>query len=241
MKTFSTFIATALLLAAFSVSSTSCQRSSDEVWNDTKSAGRHVKRGVGTLGGKHGESRELRSTDDFNGQASTLAANEDFVGLDQDGMPHNLQVTENDQTAQPRTTPGELGSNIPGIDAFQDPSQNPELAPIFQHIHFDYNTSLVKGDENIAVAQKIAEYLKAHPNVYVFVEGHCDKRGPAAYNLALGANRSNSVRNLLIQDGVDSEHLFTVSYGKERPCVDGDGEEFFKLNRRSQFRIYEKS
>lgn len=238
MKTFSTFIATACLLIA-ALSSTSCQRSSDEVWNDTQSAGRHVKRGVSTLGGKHGESRELRSSEDFNGQS--LAANDDFVGLDQDGLPQHLQVTENDQLAQPRTTPGELGSAIPGIDAFQDPSQNPDLAPIFQNIHFDYNASLVKGDENVAIAQKIAEYLKAHPNLYVFIEGHCDKRGPAAYNLALGANRSNAVRSFLIQDGVNPEHLFTVSYGKERPCVDGEGEEFFRLNRRSQFRIYEKN
>ena len=236
MKRFSTFLATTLLAAG--IMSTSCQRSSDEVVCDTQSAGRHVQRGINTLGGKHGESRELRSSDDFDGTGSKSGA-DDFVSLDQDGNP-NLHVTDSDQTAQPRETPGELGSQIPGIDAFKDPSQDPELAAIFQNMHFDYNSSLIKSDENLAIAQKIAEYLKNHPNFYVFVEGHCDNRGPAAYNLALGANRSNAVRNLLITEGANQEHLFTVSYGKERPLVDGEGEEFYKLNRRAQFKIYER-
>lgn len=236
MKRFSTFLATTFFVAG--MISTSCQRSSDEVVCDTKSAGRHVQRGINTLGGKHGESRELRSSDDFDGTASKNGG-DDFVSLETDRTP-NLHVRDSDQTSQPRETPGELGSQIPGIDAFKDPSLDPELAAIFQNMHFDYNNSLVKGDENLAIAQKIADYLKGHPNVYIFVEGHCDKRGPAAYNLALGANRSNAVRNLLITEGADQEHIFTVSYGKERPLVEGDGEEFYKLNRRAQFRIYER-
>ena len=76
--------------------------------------------------------------------------------------------------------------------------------------------------------------------MYLFVEGHCDKRGPQAYNFALGANRANSVRALLVKEGVNADHIFTVSYGKERPLADGDGEEFFRVNRRGQFKVYER-
>lgn len=228
-----------LMVLAVPLMTTSCRRSSDEVLNDSKSAGRHVGRGVKTLGGKHGESRAIRSASDFSGDEAQR--NDDFVGLDKDENGQNFKVSDSDQMAQPKETPGELGSSIPGIDAFKDPTDDPQLAAIFQNLHFDYNSSLVKNDENMVICQKIAEFLKTHPNVYIFVEGHCDKRGPAAYNLALGANRSNTVRNVLITEGADGEHIFTVSYGKEKPLVDGDSEEFHQVNRRAQFRIYEKT
>ncbi len=216
----------------------SCRRSSDEVWRDTKSAGRHVKRGVGTLGGKHGESRAVVSDEEFYG-AKPQAKNEEFIALSDDADAPTLTVTQA-PVPQPKETPGELGSTIPGIDAFKDPSEIPELASLFQHIHFEYNSSLVKSDENLATMQKIATYMKSHPTLYIFVEGHCDKRGPAAFNYALGANRSNTVRSFLINEGVSPDQLFTVSYGKDRPLVEGDSEEFYQLNRRAQFRVYEK-
>lgn len=217
------------LFALASFSTVACRRSSDEVWSDTRSAGRHVKRGVGTLGGKHGESRMVKSSSDFNGEAK----NDDFVSIDPDaknasGLP------------QPKESPGDLGSSIPAIDAFKDPAQDPALAPIFKHIHFDYNSSLIGGDENLSTAQKIASFMKNHPNMYVFVEGHCDKRGPTAYNYALGANRAASIRELLAKEGVNAEHLFTISYGKDKPIAEGDTEESYFVNRRGQFRVWEK-
>jgi peptidoglycan-associated lipoprotein len=82
--------------------------------------------------------------------------------------------------------------------------------------------------------------MKNHPRLYVFVEGHCDKRGSGSYNFALGANRANGVRTALIQEGVSPDRVFTVSYGKEKLLFEEDGEEFHRLNRRSQFKVYEK-
>jgi len=221
-------------MAACLALTTSCHRSSDEVWSDSKSAGRHVKRGINTLGGKHGESRQVRSSSEFSGDR-----NDDFVSLDNDSKNQNIHAND-DVLPQPKEGPGELGSRIPGIDGFRDPLQDARLAPIFQHIHFEYNSSLIKGDENLAALHKIAEYLKKNSGTYIFVEGHCDKRGPAAYNLALGANRANSIRTLLAKDGVDAEHVFTISYGKERPIAEGDNEESYRQNRRVQFRIYDQ-
>lgn len=218
--------------------STSCQRSSDDVWNDTQSAGRHVARGVKTAFGYHGDSREINSQDEFDSNyAAGHAAQGDFIGFDDDTM----RISGSDTIMQAHETPGEAGSSIPGIEAFKDPALDPELAEIFKHVHFDYNSSLVKGDENMSVVLSMADWLKSHPNVYIFVEGHCDDRGPDAYNFALGANRSNAVRNMLIKEGVVYDRIFTVSYGKQRPLVEGDGEQVWGVNRRAQFKVYEKN
>ena len=219
----------------------SCQRTPTDVWTDTQSAGRHFGRGIGTLGGKHGESRQVSSLHQLRGGNEQEPS--DFICLNDDSSNQNLQnfkISDLESVPQPKETPGEIGSSIPGIDAFKDAIDDPEFAAIFQNIHFEYNSSLVNTDENITVVQRMADYLRDHPLIYVFIEGHCDKRGPAAYNYALGANRSNSVRMMLIKEGVSQDRLFTVSYGKERPLVEGDSEEFYQLNRRAQFKILDR-
>lgn len=221
---------------------TGCQRSTDDVWNDTKTAGRHMGRGVGALGGKQGTSRQITDGVEFGDNAPmalTKGRNEfiPFGGEDQGDL---FAVGDAEVIPAPKDTPGDIGSSIPGIEGFRDPALDPELAPIFEHIHFDYNAALIKGDENLRIVHNIATYLKSHPNVYVFVEGHCDKRGSAAYNFALGANRANAVRTELIQEGISPDRLFTTSYGKEKPLFEEDGEEFHRLNRRVQFKVYER-
>lgn len=214
-----------------------CQRSTDDVWNDTKTAGRHVGRGVDTLGGKQGSSRQVNGVE-FGDGGPIAFSNEkgDFSSLGDD----SFAVGDSEVISAPKDTPGDPGSPIPGIEGFRDPALDPELAPIFEHLHFDYNSALIKGDENIRILQNIATYLKNHPGVYLFVEGHCDKRGSGAYNFALGANRANVVRTELIQDGVSPDRIFTTSYGKEKPLFEEDGEEFHKLNRRAQFKVYDR-
>ncbi len=228
------------LLAAASIAS-SCQRTPDSMWNDTKTAGRHVSRGVNTIGGKGGDSRQVASAEEFGAdgsQSNVPNHQDDFIAFD-DEPQGRLNMGEAQSVPQPRQTPGELGSSIPGIDAFKDPAQDPNLAPIFEHVHFEYNSSLVKGDESIAIIQKIADFMKSHPSMYLFVEGHCDQRGPAAYNFALGANRANAVRNMLIQEGISPDRVFTISYGKEKPLFQEEGEDYYRLNRRAQFKVWE--
>jgi peptidoglycan-associated lipoprotein len=216
---------------------TGCRRSGGEVWEDTKSCSRHLGRGVKTLGGKHGDSRQIGSRDDFcvdDGDVVSFNENEFIPLQDEDGRD---MVCMSD-AQQPRETPGDPGSSIPGIEAFRDPSRDPNLAPIFQNISFDLNSNLVKGDRNLSILRNIADFMRRHPNVYVFVEGHCCERGPDAYNLALGARRANSIRNMLIQDGVSSDNVFTISYGRERPFVQGNDDAALAQNRRGQFKIY---
>ena len=106
----------------------------------------------------------------------------------------------------------------------EDPKDDANLKSVFKTIHFPYNSSLIKGKENMDTIRAIAGYMKTHPNTYVFVEGHCDQRGAEAYNLALGARRANSVRNFLIKNGASPDNIFTVSYGKERPIDPANNE-----------------
>ncbi len=217
-----------------------CRRSADDVWNDTKTAGRHVSRGMDTLGGKQGTSRQINNGVAFGdgGPIAFTKDHKDFTPLSDDQV--DLQIGDAEAIPPPKESPGEAGSAIPGIEAFKDPALDPELAPIFEHVHFEYNSSLIKSDENIRILQNISTYMRNHPHLYLFVEGHCDKRGSGAYNFALGANRANAVRTALIQEGISPDRIFTISYGKEKLLFDEDGEEFHRLNRRAQFKVYER-
>jgi peptidoglycan-associated lipoprotein len=78
-----------------------------------------------------------------------------------------------------------------------------------------------------------AEWLLRNPNVRVTIEGHADERGTREYNLALGERRANAAKNFLAAQGVGAERLSIISYGKERPAVDGSTEEAWAQNRRA--------
>jgi len=250
-----------LLVLSAALTLQGCTRNSNDVWEDSKSAGRHMNRGVKALGGKHGDSRQIRSRQDFNpmddGDEIEYINNQDdnYSGANYDGNEYPtetsymtsdyvpLQDTQDiamaDIGAPPsRETPGEAGSSIPGIQAFRDPGTIPQMSGIFRNIYFEYDSSLVKGTENLQTIHQIVNYLRRSPNIYIFIEGHTDERGPQAYNLALGSRRSNTIRNLLISEGVHPDRLFTISYGKERPIILENHEEGWSKNRRVEFKIY---
>lgn len=96
---------------------------------------------------------------------------------------------------------------------------------------FDFDKSSIRDDAKDALNGD-AEFLKAHPSVSIIVEGHCDDRGSAEYNMGLGDRRANAVRDYLIQQGVDGSHVRTVSYGKEKPFCTDDNEQCWQQNRR---------
>ena len=88
--------------------------------------------------------------------------------------------------------------------------------------------------------QALADHLKAAPNAVVQVEGHCDERGSIEYNLALGERRAKAVRDYLVALGVESKRISTISYGSERPKVEGHDEAAWSQNRRANFVITAK-
>jgi peptidoglycan-associated lipoprotein len=83
-----------------------------------------------------------------------------------------------------------------------------------------------------ATLERQATWLKTYPGVTIVVEGHCDERGTREYNLALGERRAAAVANYLVALGVDPNRIQTISYGKERPAVDGHDETAWSQNRR---------
>ncbi|HEX8644865.1 MAG TPA: peptidoglycan-associated lipoprotein Pal [Allosphingosinicella sp.] len=91
--------------------------------------------------------------------------------------------------------------------------------------------ALTAEDRSILDAQ--AEYLLRYPAVTVTIEGHADERGTREYNLALGDRRANSVRNYLESRGVGGSRMTTISWGKERPAVEGSSESAWSQNRRA--------
>ena len=86
----------------------------------------------------------------------------------------------------------------------------------------------------------MADYLKKNAGVGVIVEGNCDERGSAEYNLALGERRSLAARAYLIGLGVDGAMVQTKSYGEEKPVNPGHDDAAWQVNRRDEFVFFKK-
>jgi peptidoglycan-associated lipoprotein len=112
------------------------------------------------------------------------------------------------------------------------------MARDIQDIYFDYDKSEVREDAR-ATLQRNADAMKAilneYPSAVITVEGHCDERGSAEYNLGLGDRRATSAREFLTQIGVPADRLKPVSYGKERPACSDATEACYQKNRRAHF------
>ncbi len=109
-----------------------------------------------------------------------------------------------------------------------------EKASMFADVRFDFDRSDLRDDAK-KTCQEVAAYMKKNPGKKLLVEGHCDDRGTAEYNMALGDRRATSVKNYLVSLGVPTSALSTVSFGKERPLDPGHNEEAWAKNRRAHF------
>jgi peptidoglycan-associated lipoprotein len=101
-------------------------------------------------------------------------------------------------------------------------------------VFFDYDSAELRPDAQ-ATLQEIGAWLVGHPGATVTIEGHCDERGTREYNLALGERRAQAVANYLAAAGVDLSRMQTVSYGKERPAIEGSDDSAWTQNRRAVF------
>lgn len=112
------------------------------------------------------------------------------------------------------------------------------IAREISDVYFDYDKSEVREDAR-ATLQRNADAFKSilsdFPSAVISVEGHCDERGSAEYNLGLGDRRSASVREFLIQVGVPGDRLKPISYGKEKPVCTEANESCWQRNRRAHF------
>ena len=87
--------------------------------------------------------------------------------------------------------------------------------------------------EAVSTLSAQASWLNTNHRYKATIEGHCDERGTREFNLALGERRANMTKRELVKNGVECKRLKTISYGKERPEVDGSNEESWAMNRRA--------
>jgi peptidoglycan-associated lipoprotein len=103
-------------------------------------------------------------------------------------------------------------------------------------VYFDFNKYDVKPEYREVLRQK-AELMRQYPSIRVRIEGNCDERGTQEYNLALGERRARAAYEYMVMLGVNPNQLEMISYGKERPAVQGSGEAVWSRNRRDDFRV----
>jgi peptidoglycan-associated lipoprotein len=99
-------------------------------------------------------------------------------------------------------------------------------------VYFDYDSAELSADGRTALDANAA-ILKKYPTWTITIEGHCDERGTAEYNLALGERRAVAAQSYLVSLGVPASRIKTVSYGKEFPFDPGHDEAAWAKNRRA--------
>ncbi len=116
----------------------------------------------------------------------------------------------------------------------------PEVVPVkdsdFGIVYFDFDKYNLVDSAKRALEMN-ADVMKKNASVMVLIEGHCDERGTVEYNLALGEKRAKSSADYLKNLGVAPGRIETISYGEERPAMQGSNEGAWAKNRRCEFRV----
>lgn len=111
---------------------------------------------------------------------------------------------------------------------------------LFRDIFFSYDSSQVTPEARADIEYNV-KVLQDQSTLRIVAEGHCDERGTAEYNMALGAQRARAVQQVLISLGVASNRIETISYGEEVPLDPGHDESAWAKNRRVHFSPYSES
>ena len=140
----------------------------------------------------------------------------------------------------PRTEPPPVNNTAPPAAPVTSQvlpgSQQDFVVNVGDRVYFDTDSHDVRDDaRGILTAQ--AGWLRQYPAVRVRIEGNADERGTREYNLALGARRANSVRDFLVSNGVTSDRISTISFGKEQPLDPGTDEAAWQKNRNARTAI----
>jgi len=110
-------------------------------------------------------------------------------------------------------------------------------AVVLETVYFDFDKSDLRQDARDALSKNAEALLKKVADSKIQIAGHCDERGSDEYNLALGDRRAKSVAKYLTTLGVKADRISTISYGKEKPAVQGSNEAAWSKNRRAEFVI----
>jgi peptidoglycan-associated lipoprotein len=150
--------------------------------------------------------------------------------------PDRAEVQPPAETMQSSAHPPEVARNVETLAGDHANTDGTPLASQLQDIFYDYDRSDLTEQASRALqtdAGVLKSILTAFPNVKIIIEGHCDERGSAEYNLALGDSRAARTAQALRQMGVAALTLETVSYGKENPQCTDAMESCWQKNRRA--------
>ncbi len=143
------------------------------------------------------------------------------------------QQTETTTPPEAPKTPMAPAADTSGDDRAKAMARNQFLS---EHVPYAFDSAALTPMAQSILKRKAA-WLNDNPGEAVVIQGHCDERGTAEYNLALGERRAESARAYLIDLGIPSSRLATISYGEEKPLDPSSSEEAWAKNRRSQFVI----
>lgn len=147
----------------------------------------------------------------------------------------NVVKSKNDSAATNQEgETDKAASNRPEVVGRQ-PVKEAESQPAIERIYFSFDSSDLSKEARDTLVRNEQILAKMQKNVRLRIEGNCDQRGSAEYNLALGERRAKAAANYLIDMGVNPDMLSTISYGKERPAVQGNDENSWSKNRRDEF------
>ena len=150
-------------------------------------------------------------------------------------QPGGATTAERPPAPPPVPDTGAVTSDPLADKSPEDINSNSPLKPVF----FAYDSDELD-DTARQVLNDNAQVLKKYSTWVIAIEGHCDERGTAEYNLALGDRRALAAKNFLLSLGVSATRIKTVSYGKEFPFDPGHTETSWHQNRRAQFMVTAK-
>jgi peptidoglycan-associated lipoprotein len=145
--------------------------------------------------------------------------------------PQTLPDASNAPASSDASTAGASSGGVSGDALSADQRELQALQQAGMIVYFDYDRADIK-PEYVSVVAAHAKYLAGSPQRRVRLEGHSDERGSREYNIGLGERRAQSVRRALMLQGVTEAQITTVSYGEERPAVQGSDESAYGKNRR---------
>ena len=157
-----------------------------------------------------------------NGSRSVTPARSTDYTLTAKGPGGAVEASTRVTVNQPPPQPAALPPAITEEELF---SKN------MQDVYFDYDKSNLRTDATATINQD-ADFLKQHTDMKIVIEGHCDERGSAEYNLSLGESRAESMKKALELDGIDPSRIRIVSVGKEKPFCTEETEQCWQENRR---------
>jgi peptidoglycan-associated lipoprotein len=136
----------------------------------------------------------------------------------------------------PAPAPAPVAPPAPAPAPTPPPPPPADYAPNdnLKDVYFDFDKANIR-PADAKTLESSGAYLKSNPNLLVLIEGHCDERGTAEYNIALGERRAKAAMNHLVAQGIDAGRVTLVSYGKERPVCTERTEACWAKNRRDRF------